>query len=168
MKIIEYFKKRKEEKIKKKLAESKTKRIIKSLIWTVLYISFIFGLIWFLPRGLSYALKTDYPMAAITSGSMWPVLKRGDLIFVQGIEKSEINEGDIVVYTNEKNAFTIHRIIELREDTLVTKGDANNVSDKPVKYEDIVGRLYKIGERNARVPKLGLISTFASKYNKNN
>ncbi|MFN7088378.1 MAG: hypothetical protein ACK4NX_00930 [Candidatus Paceibacteria bacterium] len=41
----------------------------------------IFGL----PKFLKWALNSDFPMAAITSGSMWPTLKVGDLVFIQGI-----------------------------------------------------------------------------------
>ncbi len=164
MKIIEYFKKRKQLKEEKRQKQSKTVRILKTLGGTILYILFIVLLVWGTPKALSWALHTNYPMAAITSGSMWPVLKQGDLIFIEGIDPQIVKVGDIVVYTNEKGAFTIHRVVELREDTLITKGDANNISDAPVKYVDIIGRLYKIGNWNARIPKLGFISTTFSKY----
>ncbi|HLC90130.1 MAG TPA: signal peptidase I [Patescibacteria group bacterium] len=140
------------------------KGLLKKTINFILYLVFVVGLVYFTPKLLSYGLKTQYPMAAITSGSMWPVLKKGDLVFIQGINPKEIMIGDIVVYTNVKNTFTIHRIIELGAETLVTKGDANNTPDAPIRYENIVGRLYKIGDWEARIPKLGLISTFISQY----
>jgi signal peptidase I len=47
------------------------------------------GVIFGLPKFLSWALNTDFPMAAITSGSMWPSLKEGDLVFIQGLEDGE-------------------------------------------------------------------------------
>ena len=139
-------------------------KIIKKIIWLIVYILFVAGLVWGTPKALSWALKTQYPMAAITSGSMWPVLKQGDLVFIQGVDPKTVQVDDIVVYANEKSAFTIHRVIELKEDSLVTKGDANNVADSPIKYEDIIGKLYKIGDWNARLPKLGFISTTAGKF----
>ena len=137
---------------------SKGKKLFKKIGGTVLYILIVVLLVYYTPKALSYALNTQYPMAAITSGSMWPELKKGDLVFIQGVEPSSIQVDDIVVYTNTKNAFTIHRVVQLREDTLITKGDANNVNDDPVAYQDIVGKLYKIGDWNTRIPKLGLIS----------
>lgn len=165
MKIIEYYKKRKQRKLEKKQRRSKTVKILRAVGGTIIYILIVVGLIWGTPKALSYFLKTEYPMAAITSGSMWPELKKGDLIFIEGIsDPKTIQQGDIVVYLNEKNAFTIHRVIKLDEETLTTKGDANNVADKPIKYKDVIGRLYKIGDWNARIPKLGFISTTMSRY----
>ena len=164
-KIINYLKERKEKKRKKKEEESRKKRIIKTIIWTVAYIALVAVLVWGTPRALKYYLNTEYPMAAITSRSMWPVLYKGDLVFIQGVyQKEDISIDDIVVFTNAKGVFTIHRVIELGEDTLTTKGDANNVPDNPIQYKNVIGKLYKIGNWNARLPKLGFISTSASKY----
>ena len=144
--------------------ESKTKKRLKSLIGWVLYVGFLIGLVYGIPRGLSYTLKTDYPMASITSGSMWPVLKKGDLIFIKGINdaKAELKEGEIIVYQNPKG-FTIHRIKELREDTLVTKGDANNVADNPIGYEDVIGKLVIFNQKPLRIPLLGMVSVYLNK-----
>jgi len=165
MKIIEYFKKRKQKKEEKRARQSKTVRILKSIGGTILYLAFIVVLVWGTPRALSYFLNTEYPMAAITSGSMWPELKKNDLVFIEGIDPRTVQIDDIVVFTNEKNAFTIHRVIELGQNKLKTKGDANNVADEPIPYEDVIGRLYKIGNWNARIPKLGFISRTVNKYN---
>ena len=52
----------------------------------------IFGL----PKFLSWSLDTPYPLASITSGSMWPALHEGDLVFIEGVEKDELKVGDIV------------------------------------------------------------------------
>jgi len=148
----------------KKKDKNKKKSILRMVIEAILYIAFVISLVYFAPKGLSAVLKTEYPMAAITSSSMWPVLKKGDLIFVEGIDPRTVQVDDIIVFANTSGAFTIHRVTELREERLVTKGDANNISDNPIHYEDIVGRLVKIGDRYARIPKLGFISTTASKY----
>ena len=141
----------------------KKKSILKIIGGIILYLVLVLALVYFLPKALSLALNTEYPMAAITSGSMWPELKKGDLVFIQGIDPKTIQVNDIIVYANERSAFTIHRVIELKEDTLITKGDANNVPDKPVKYEDIIGRLLTISNWHARLPKLGYISITVNK-----
>lgn len=138
-------------------------KVLKSTISWVLYIAILIGLIYGIPRGLSYFLKTDHPMASITSGSMWPELKKGDLILIKGINsKEDINIGDVIVYSNIKG-FTIHRVIEMNEDSLITKGDANNVKDSPIKYEEIIGKALTINEKTFRIPFLGIISVFINK-----
>ena len=136
------------------------KEVWKNLIGWVLYIAILIGLVYGIPRGLVYVLKTEHPMASITSGSMWPELKKGDLILIKGINsKEEINIGDIIVYTNVKG-FTIHRVIEMNEDSLVTKGDANNVKDSPIKYEEVIGKTLTINNKPFRIPFLGKIGLF--------
>ena len=80
------------------------------IINLIIYIAIIGGVVFGFPSALSWYLDTPYPMAAITSGSMWPVLKEGSLVFIKFVEKSEIEVGDIVVYRNNKE-FTIHRVV---------------------------------------------------------
>ena len=131
---------------------------VKSIIGWILYLALLVGLVWGVPRGLVYLLKTDYPMASITSGSMWPALKKGDFILIKGIDsREEIMMGDIVVYQNPKG-FTIHRVVKMNEETLVTKGDANNVEDTPVRYEEIVGKALTINNKTFRIPLLEMLA----------
>ena len=140
----------------------KKRKIIKSIIGWVVYIVILVLLIWIIPRGMSLVLNTDYPMASITSGSMWPALKKGDLVFIKGVDRGEIEIGDIIVYRNERG-FTIHRVIEKNEETLVTKGDANNVSDPPVRYEDVIGKALERKDKPIRIPLLGNINILVNK-----
>lgn len=142
---------------------SKIKKFLKKVRGVVLYFLVVAALVYIIPMALSWILQTKYPMAAITSNSMWPTLKKGDLVLIKGVSKNEITVGDIVVFVNEKNAFTIHRVVELGEETLVTKGDANAVRDEAVRYEDVVGRLLRVGSWNVRIPKLGFISMLVGK-----
>ena len=129
----------------------------------LLYIAFIALIIWGTPKVLAKVLDTPYPIASITSSSMWPVLKRGDLVFIKGVSgKAEINLGDIVVYENEKG-FTIHRIVKLNEDTFVTKGDANNVEDQPAKYDELMGKMVTFRGSPVRIPYLGQLSQLFKK-----
>jgi len=133
-------------------------KFLRNLIGWILYVAFLVGLIFGIPKGLAYFLKTPYPMASITSGSMWPALKKGDLILIKGVQsKNDINLNDIVVFKNAKG-FTIHRVVKLGENTLTTKGDANNVSDEPIRYEDVVGKLLELNNTPFRVPMLGNVS----------
>ena len=139
------------------------RKIFKDVIFWILYIAILVGLIYGIPKGLAYVLKTEYPMASITSGSMWPSLKRGDLILIKGINsKDEIKIGDIVVYKNPKG-FTIHRVVKLEWNAVTTRGDANNVDDQPVSYEEIIGKPLIINNKPLRIPFLGMISVLINK-----
>ena len=102
-------------------------------------------------------------MASITSGSMWPVLKTGDLILIQGAKKEDIRIGDVVVWKNV-NGFTIHRVVQLTDKILVTKGDGNFKEDEPVKYEDVVGKAVSVNGKYVRIPYLGFVTIATSKY----
>lgn len=138
---------------------------MKNIIGWIVYAAVLIALVLGIPKGLAYFLKTDYPMAAITSSSMWPSLKQGDLVLIKGIEdKSEVKEGDIIVYENSKG-FTIHRVIKIYEDRVITKGDANNVADAPVGFEEIIGRALVLKGEVFRVPMLGNISILFNKTN---
>ena len=138
------------------------KKIGKIFLDIAIYGAIVIGLLYGLPRFLAWYLHTPYPIAAITSGSMWPVFNEGDLVFIEGVAKENLSAGDIVVWRNPQG-FTIHRVVRLQETTLVTKGDANFTEDPPVKYEDVIGRTHKIFGKNAKLPYLGLVTVYANK-----
>src|SRR3989344_9168923 len=107
-------------------------RFIKGIVKFVLYIAFVAVLVIYTPRILSNVLDTEYPMATITSSSMWPQLKQDDLILVKGVSGKEVEIGQIIIFRNAKG-FTIHRLVRREGDgALVTKGDAHNIEDQPI------------------------------------
>ena len=132
----------------------------------VIYIVIVGGIVYGLPKFLSWSLKTPFPMAAITSGSMWPQLKEGDMVFIQGAQsKDTIAEGDVVVWRSTNNeGFVIHRVIELKEDTFITKGDGNFTADPPVGYDQLVGKALVWRGKMVKLPYLGSVTTYASKF----
>jgi signal peptidase len=139
------------------------KRILKSLLGWTIYLVVLVSLVYGIPKFMAYVLETPYPMAAITSGSMWPVLKKGDMVLIKGINsKDDIKIGDIVVYKNSRG-FTIHRVTKMNEETVITKGDANNISDMPVSYEEIMGKTVNIGQKPLIIPLLGNVSILINK-----
>jgi len=75
-------------------------------------------------------------MATVLSGSMEPKLSVGDLIVVKEVE--DYKENDIVVY-QDGNMLVVHRIVEINEEMMITKGDANNTNDFPVSVDAIKG-----------------------------
>ena len=133
-------------------------KIVKKIIQVVLYIIFVVLAIYFTPKILSKVLHTPYPLATITSGSMWPVLKTNDLIFMKGINGSETEIDQIIVYQNSQQGFTVHRLIRKENGMLVTKGDANSAEDIPIPPEDVIGRILYVGKKPLRVPYIGIIA----------
>ena len=94
-----------------------------------------------------YANIFGYSFFEVASGSMSPTLEIGDVIFIK--VTNEINENDIILY-KEGNFFITHRLIKKEQDTLIAKGDANNSEDKPIKSEQVLGKVELI------VPKIGI------------
>jgi len=129
----------------------------------LLYAAIAGGVLWGLPTFLSWKFDTPHPIAGVTSASMWPALHRGDLILIEGVAQSELKEGDIVVWRHE-GGFTIHRVVALNQKTLVTKGDGNFDEDKPVRYEDVVGKAKELRGRPFRIPYIGFVTIMAQKY----
>lgn len=92
-----------------------------------------------------------YYIFQIATGSMEHELFAGDYIVVENTDDYKV--GDIITY-KEDGYYITHRINEMDENKIVTKGDANNSSDSPISRDKIVGKfLFK--ER---------ILTFLTKY----
>ena len=122
-----------------------------------LYAVFIVGTVYLSPRALERALDTDHPIAAITSQSMYPALKRGDMVIMEGVAKVEdLQVGDIISFQNEEGShLLIHRIVEIDDEELITKGDTRNDLDEPITFDDVRGRAKTIRGRLAKIPYLG-------------
>ncbi|GMQ86455.1 MAG: hypothetical protein BMS9Abin07_2034 [Acidimicrobiia bacterium] len=72
-----------------------------------------------------------YTSASITTGSMRPALRPGDVVIAVSQDLSDIEEGAIVVYEDPRSHDLVtHRLIEIRGDgSFITKGDMNGAPD---------------------------------------
>ena len=100
-------------------------------------------------QGLAFALSTDMPIVAVESNSMVPEFYKGDMLVLQGTQREQITEGDIIVFDPPGGGTPIvHRIVEINPDgTFQTKGDANNGQlyyEKEIDYSQIHGRVVMI------------------------
>lgn len=84
-------------------------------------------------------------MYFIRSGSMSTYLEVGDVIICEKYDGGELlagkDNGDIVTYMGEvggKPELITHRVISVSGDTVITKGDANDVADAPITKDEIV------------------------------
>ena len=111
---------------------------------------------YFLPQLLTTVLNSEQPAAVVISRSMWPVLNRGDVVFIKGTALEEIQPGTILIFKHGKG-IAIHRVVRLQGHIIVTKGDANSNEDEPIVYDDVVGRLPQLWGRYAKIPWVGTL-----------
>ncbi len=128
------------------------------IVFIVLFIIFIFSLI----SKISNTYNMPYQILVVASNSM--SYKNEENIYLENINNQfnkydliiiktnqEINLYDVVCYKKD-NKLIIHRVIEIKDNGYITRGDANNISDELVNSNDIIG-VYN----NVRIPYLGYI-----------
>ena len=96
---------------------------------------------------LSINLIWGYTYFEVLSGSMRDEINIGDIVIIK--LGSGYDVGDVITYKSNNN-FITHRIMEIRENKIITKGDANNVVDEPIYRNQVVGKVVR------NVNKLGL------------
>lgn len=80
-----------------------------------------------------------YAFLVVTTGSMEPEIDAGELIIIKNMKEYEIN--DIATFLDKDGFLVTHRIIELKKNLIVTKGDNNNLKDEPIPIENIKGKV---------------------------
>jgi signal peptidase len=103
-------------------------------------------------------------MNVVVSGSMEPVLYRGDIVIID-TNPSTVQVGDIVVYkATWFNEPVIHRVKEIRQlqngtTYMVTKGDNNAAPDPaPVYTNQIISKVVSINGLPLVIPKVGYVT----------
>lgn len=74
----------------------------------------------------------------IVSGSMRPYLNVNDIVIVK--EQNDYKINDVVTYKVD-NMYITHRIVEVDNNYIVTKGDVNNVVDNKITKNQIIGKV---------------------------
>lgn len=80
----------------------------------------------------------NYRIFKVVTGSMEPNIKIGDVVLIKKEKNYKI--GDIVTYKHENNYIT-HRIVAVKGNKIITKGDANNTNDEAINKKDVVGKM---------------------------
>jgi len=107
---------------------------------------------------LKLALRTEYPVLVVVSGSMVPTLERGDLIVVRGVDPREITVGTIIVFHSPRDYETliVHRVYALEQEGdeiyFRSKGDYNPRPD-----DWTIPANYVVGIFIARIPYVGIV-----------
>lgn len=72
--------------------------------------------------------------------SMWPAVRPGRPVHVLPCDPDSLRVGDVVLLEGTE-AVVLHRVVRLRGDRLVTKGDACPDADGWVRRDRVLGRL---------------------------
>lgn len=106
------------------------------------------------------ALKVaGFQLFTVMSGSMEPILPVGSVVLVEPVSFDEVQIGDDVTFVvGEEKVVVTHRVIEKDEEnqTVTTKGVANDVPDEPIPQEAIIGLV------KADIPAIGKVLYFLS------
>lgn len=102
-----------------------------------------------------------YYAIAIASGSMNPIIKKGDVVIVDQKFKN-LKKGDIIAY-RYNGTVIVHRINDLIRDKndiiIYTKGDSNSSCDSwKVEYDMIIGVI------NYKIPLIGYPTVWINNY----
>lgn len=93
----------------------------------------------------------------VVSGSMEPTYSKGDLLYVKPVDPDSVQVGDPITFiVNENLVVATHRVVSIDTEnrTFTTKGDANETSDAPVHFNNL------IGVPQFSVPLLGYVSDY--------
>lgn len=82
-----------------------------------------------------------YSVFKVISDSMAPYIRKDDVIIVKITD--DIKPGDVITYKLNED-FITHRVESINDDSYITRGDSNNIGDKPVPKKDVVGKEIKI------------------------
>ena len=119
--------------------------LIVVMVFLVIIVSYNFVQINVLKK--QYSNFFGYTIFEITTGSMSGTIEINDVIIVKIMQ--DVKKDDIITFQN-KNEIITHRVIAENNDTLITKGDANNGQDIPIKKDAVIGKVVKI------LPRFGI------------
>jgi len=125
------------------------KILINKILIIVIIIAFIFGIsfIQMKRNNTKYINICGHTVMQVATGSMSNTLNIKDIVIVKLTKDVDVNE--IITYEKDNKLIT-HRVIEINNEKIITKGDANNSIDSPIKNENVIGKVIFI------IPKIAV------------
>jgi hypothetical protein len=102
---------------------------------------------------LQRALAAGTYRSPVTTKSMGPLARAGDVFVVERAGRRRFRFGDVVAAAAGSRA-VIHRLVGGRGGFLVLKGDASPRPDPPVRRADVAGWVRALEKRDGRVIRL--------------
>src|SRR5574344_988416 len=123
--------------------------IIKNCVFKLIYFLVIIYLLIFIPT-----IFGEKPLVVI-SGSMEPTLNVGGILYYHEKDFEDFKVDDVIVYQLEDHIIS-HRVYDITENGIITKGDANNSYDNLLINENQI-----LGEgKNWCIPLIGYYADF--------
>ena len=123
-------------------------KLLKNIILDIIIVMLVIFVIGIIVSSIQLKVKKrdyinifGYSLFEVETGSMAKTIEIGDIIIVKLTD--DIKENDIITFKNGKE-FITHRIINLNEDSIITKGDNNNSEDEPINKENVIGKVVYI------------------------
>lgn len=119
------------------------KNIFIKIIWIILFILVAFNIYNFVSINILHkdlATINGYGLLEVVSGSMEPTIHVGDIIIINTNDQ-EYKKDDIITFYDVNGSFVTHRLVEINDKVMVTKGDANDSRDEEMNVDNIVGKM---------------------------
>ncbi len=112
---------------------------------------------------LALTLTGTLTLAVVEGRSMEPLLWTGDVVIVY--KSGEVRVGDVVIYVNRGN-YVIHRVVEIRSNCYIIKGDNNPLPDGCIPKELVIGKVLSIGSSVIKIPGIGYLTLLIRAWTK--
>lgn len=130
---------------------------IKSIIHILSWICYVLIIVYCLIC-LPYLFK--YKPLVVLSGSMEPTYKVNSIIYYHPVEPASLKKGDVITFRYDNEDYITHRIENIENDEITTKGDANDTPDiRTITYNNIEGKVADIN-----IPYLGAYVVFINNH----
>ena len=118
-------------------------------------------------------------VGVISSGSMEPVLHRGDIVLWHPADPDTVKAGDVIVYQSymDSTKTVTHRVVDIDHDEdgntyFTTKGDANDYTDqsgphapeRPIGEDNFRGKVLSVAQQPLSIPFVGETWFFIASY----
>ena len=103
---------------------------------------YLFTVGWLIVAAVGITILGDHTPAVITSDSMGPAIRRGDIVLSRPTSVTEVGPGTVVTFPRPgyPDQLLTHRVVQAADGLLWTKGDANSALDSSViTTEEVVG-----------------------------
>lgn len=108
--------------------------MIKKLISNLLI-----SIILFITLSITILTIIGHRFYVVKSDSMAPTIYKNALVIVR-LNNLELQKEDIIAF-KVSDELVMHRIKEINDGKIITKGDANNSYDSPINYTDVIGKV---------------------------
>lgn len=130
--------------------------IVVDILIFILVVGIVLALYGFIQTKVQKKLYCNYfgyTYFQILTGSMEDYIKIDDIVIVRITNK--VKENDVISYESGNSVIT-HRIIEVKDEGYITKGDNNNTFDDLVKKDQVIGKVVYIGKGFGKIKKIFL------------